>query len=166
MGFEVIKIEKPGTGDVARELSGSSSGTFMYYNRGKKSLELDIRTEKGKNVFKKLVRTADIVIENMAPGTMDRLGFSYEELKKINSKIIYMSIKGYMDGPYKNRKSLDYPIEIESGHNIMKSIIETGGIPMYPFIAYNGGESYFIMHFERLSRWVSWTLTCLVLMKY
>ncbi|MCL4310883.1 MAG: CoA transferase [Candidatus Thermoplasmatota archaeon] len=115
MGFEVIKIEKPGTGDVARELSGSSSGTFMYYNRGKKSLELDIRTEKGKNVFKKLVETADIVIENMAPGTMDRLGFSYEELKKINSKIIYMSIKGYMDGPYKNRKSLDYPIEIESG---------------------------------------------------
>ncbi|WP_337861016.1 CaiB/BaiF CoA-transferase family protein [Ferroplasma sp.] len=115
MGFEVIKIEKPGNGDISRELGGTSAGTFMYYNRGKKSLELDIKTETGKEVLKKLLKTADIVIENMAPGKMAKLGFSYEEVKNINSRIIYISIKGYMDGPYKDRKTLDYPVEIESG---------------------------------------------------
>jgi len=115
MGFEVIKIEKPGRGDVSRELTGTSAGTFMYYNRGKKSLELDIKTDFGKEALAKLLETADILVENMAPGTMEKLGFSYGDVKKINSKIIYISIKGYMEGPYENRKSLDYPIEIESG---------------------------------------------------
>ena len=115
MGFEVIKVEKPGSGDVSRELTGTSAGTFMYYNRGKKSLELDIKTDFGKEVLTKLLSTADIIVENMAPGTMEKLGFSYEDVKKINSKIIYVSIKGYMKGPYENRKSLDYPVEIESG---------------------------------------------------
>ncbi len=114
MGFEVIKIEKPG-GDISRELKGTSSGTFMYYNRGKKSFELDLKTDYGKEILTKLLKTADIVIENMAPGAMEKLGFSYKDIKKINKKIIYLSIKGYMKGPYENRKSLDYPIEIESG---------------------------------------------------
>ncbi len=115
MGYEVIKIEKPGSGDVSRELDGTSAGTFMYYNRGKKSIELDIKTGFGKEVLTKLLKTSDIIVENMAPGAMAQLGFSYEDVKKINSKIIYISIKGYMEGPYEKRKSLDYPIEIESG---------------------------------------------------
>jgi crotonobetainyl-CoA:carnitine CoA-transferase CaiB-like acyl-CoA transferase len=127
MGFEVIKIEKPRTGDVSRTLNGTSAGTFLYYNRGKKSVELDIRKEKGKEILRKLLKTADIVVENMAPGTMDRLGFSYENVKNINDRIIYMSIKGYMEGPYHNRKSLDYPIEIESGLAYMTG---TTGNPM------------------------------------
>ncbi|MEM0140194.1 MAG: CaiB/BaiF CoA-transferase family protein [Ferroplasma sp.] len=114
-GYEVIKIERPEIGDVSRNLTGTSSGTFPYYNRGKKSLSIDISTDKGKEILSRLIKTADIIIENMSPGSMDRLGFSYENVKKINEKIIYLSIKGYMEGPYHGRKSLDYPIEIESG---------------------------------------------------
>jgi crotonobetainyl-CoA:carnitine CoA-transferase CaiB-like acyl-CoA transferase len=115
LGFNVIKIEKPGSGDVSRRLSGTSAGTFVYYNRGKKSVELDITSEDGKEKFKKLLEKSDIIIENMAPKTMEKLNLAYNDLKNINEKIIYISIKGYMDGPYENRKSLDYPIEIESG---------------------------------------------------
>jgi crotonobetainyl-CoA:carnitine CoA-transferase CaiB-like acyl-CoA transferase len=115
MGYEVIKIEKPGTGDVSRNLNGTSAGTFLYYNRGKKSVSLDIGKEHGKEILRGLIKNSTIIIENMAPGTMDKLGFSFEECKKINPDIIYLSLKGYMEGPYHGRKSLDYPIEIESG---------------------------------------------------
>ena len=62
MGFEVIKVEKPCSGDISRELNGTSAGTFMYYNRGKKSLELDIKTDFGKEVLTKLLSTADIIV--------------------------------------------------------------------------------------------------------
>ncbi len=114
-GYDVIKIEKPGTGDIARNLSGTSSGTFPYYNRGKRSLTLDISKEEGRKVMSRIIKSADIIIENLAPGSMEKLGFGYNDVKKLNEKIIYLSIKGYMEGPYHHRKSLDYPIEIESG---------------------------------------------------
>ncbi len=127
LGYEVIKIEKPIIGDISRKLSGSSSGTFPYYNRNKKSLTLDFTKEEGKVILKKLIETADIILENLGPGSMEKIGFSYEDVKKINDKIIYLSIKGYMDGPYENRKSLDYPVEIESGIAYMTGL---NGKPM------------------------------------
>ncbi len=127
LGYEVIKIERPITGDISRKLSGSSSGTFPYYNRNKKSLTLDFTKEEGKEILKKLIETSDIIIENLGPGSMEKLGFSYEEVKKINDKMIYLSIKGYMNGPYENRKSLDYPVEIESGIAYMTGL---NGKPM------------------------------------
>ena len=127
MGYEIIKIEKPGSGDVSRTLNGTSAGTFLYYNRDKKSVSLDISKEQGKKILRSLIKTSNIIIENLAPGTMNRLGFSYEDCKKLKPDIIYLSIKGYMEGPYHGRKSLDYPIEIESGLAYMTGI---SGKPM------------------------------------
>ncbi|MDP8003455.1 MAG: CoA transferase, partial [Caldisphaera sp.] len=105
LGFEVIKIEKPNEGDIARRLPGSSSGTFPYLNWGKKSISLDILKDEGKEVFKKLLKTVDVLIDNLARGTLDKAGLGYEEIKKINPRIIYASLKAYSYGPYENRKS-------------------------------------------------------------
>ncbi|AFZ69957.1 putative acyl-CoA transferase/carnitine dehydratase [Caldisphaera lagunensis DSM 15908] len=115
LGFEVIKIEKPKEGDIARRLPGSSSGTFPYLNYNKKSISLDIFKEKGKEAFKRLIKTSDVLIDNLSRGTLQNAGLGYEELKKINPRLIYASIKAYGYGPYENRKSLDYPIEVHSG---------------------------------------------------
>lgn len=115
LGYDVIKVERPGEGDIARRLTNQSVGSFPFYNRNKRSLTLDLRKEEGKRIFKELVIKADIVIDNMGFGAMERLGLSYDVLRKINERIIYMSLKGYGAGPYENRKSLDYPIEVHSG---------------------------------------------------
>ncbi|MGC8608858.1 MAG: CoA transferase [Thermoplasmata archaeon] len=83
LGFEVIKIERPGSGDIARSLTGSSSGAFPFYNRGKKSLTLDLKSEMGKEIFLNLVKTADVIVDNLGFGSMDAIGFSFEFLQKI-----------------------------------------------------------------------------------
>jgi len=115
LGFEVIKIEEPNRGDTARYFTGPSSGTFAYFNRNKKSLALNLKHEKGKEVFFKLVKTADILIDNLGFGTMNKLGLDYQVLSQQNQKLIYLSIKGYAKGPYEKRNSLDFPIEVHSG---------------------------------------------------
>ena len=115
LGYDVIKIERPGEGDIARRLTESSSGAFPFYNRNKRSLALDLGSEKGKEIFLKLVGTSDIIIDNLGYGAMARMGFSYEGLSNHNPRIIYVSIKGYGSGPLERRKSLDFPIEIHSG---------------------------------------------------
>jgi crotonobetainyl-CoA:carnitine CoA-transferase CaiB-like acyl-CoA transferase len=115
LGYDVIKIERPNEGDIARRLTESSSGAFPFYNRNKRSLALDLGSEKGKEVFLKLVGTSDIIIDNLGYGAMARMGLSYETLSNHNPRIIYVSIKGYGSGPLERRKSLDFPIEIHSG---------------------------------------------------
>ena len=104
-GAEVIKIERPGTGDEMR-LShpkwNDESVSFSMLNRGKKSLCLDLKDQSSKDILKPLIETADIIIEQFRPGVMKRLGLDYESIKKINSKIIYVSITGYgQTGPKK-----------------------------------------------------------------
>ena len=104
-GAEVIKIERPGTGDEMR-LShpkwNDESVSFSMLNRGKKSLCLDLKDQSSKDILKPLLETADIIIEQFRPGVMKRLGLDYESIKKINSKIIYVSITGYgQTGPKK-----------------------------------------------------------------
>lgn len=103
-GAEVIKIEEPNLGDYVRwndTKVGENSAVFHSLNRNKKSVTLNLKTEKGKEVFRKLVETSDIVLESFRPGVMDRLGIGYEDLKKINPGIIYCAITGYgQDGPY------------------------------------------------------------------
>jgi len=115
MGFEVIKIERPGSGDIARSLTGASAGAFPFYNRGKKSVTVDLKTEDGRMIFMRLVSTSSVIIDNLGYGAMDSLGLSYERIAEINPRIVYLSIRGYGDGPYERRKSLDYPIEVHSG---------------------------------------------------
>ena len=106
MGANVIKIERPGVGDDSRSMYPRENGEsyyFMNLNRNKRSMTLDLKSEAGKEVFKKLVEKADIVIENYRPGVMDRLGLGYEALRRINPGIIYGCVSGFGHyGPYNN----------------------------------------------------------------
>ena len=99
MGANVIKIERPGTGDDTRRMghrfTGDISGGFLALNRNKRSIALDLRAEAGKAVFKRMAETADIVAENFRPGVMDRLGLGYETLSEINPTLVYASISGF-----------------------------------------------------------------------
>lgn len=115
LGYDVVKIERAGEGDISRRLTNQSSGSFPYYNRNKRSMAINLKEEKGKDILRRLSMKADIIIDNLSYGTLDRLGFSYHELSANNPGLIYLSLKGYGEGPYENRKSLDYPIEVHSG---------------------------------------------------
>jgi len=111
LGAEVIKIEVPGRGDPSR-LSGQSKGSvssfFETNNRGVKSLTLNLKSEQGKGIFHKLIKTADIFGQNFRPGAAERNGFGYEELKKINPALVYASISAYgPDGPDANLPGTD-----------------------------------------------------------
>lgn len=103
MGAEVIKIERPQTGDDSRSFGpfiNGQSGYFISVNRGKKSVVLDLKTQEAKEIIKKLIKKSDVLVENFRPGTMKKLGFDYEVVRKINPKIIYTSITGYgQSGP-------------------------------------------------------------------
>ena len=103
-GAEVVKIEEPGRGDYGRWIPPYLDGegaVFHMVNRGKKSVALDLKSDSGREAFLKLVRTADVVVEGFRPGTMQRLGLSYETLRAANERLIYVSITGYgQEGPW------------------------------------------------------------------
>jgi len=115
MGAEVIKVERAPEGDDTRRLIGFGSGFFPFFNRNKKSITIDLKSEKGKAVLRKLVRSADEFIENFAPGTVDRLGFGYDEVSRINPRLIYCSLKGFMKEPYDKRPALDEVVQMMGG---------------------------------------------------
>lgn len=114
LGADVIKIE-PTKGDNTRRLIGSGSGYFPMYNRNKRSMCLDMKADAGKEVALKLIADADVVIENFRPGAMDKLGFGYDQLSKINPRIIYCSEKGFLKGPYEERTALDEVAQMMGG---------------------------------------------------
>jgi CoA:oxalate CoA-transferase len=111
MGADVIKLEIPGRGDDSRQFPPFKENESMYYvnlNRGKKSITLNLKSDEGKNIFKELVKQSDILLENFRPGTMEKLGLGYEELKKINPRLIYSAISGFgQTGPYRHRPGYD-----------------------------------------------------------
>jgi formyl-CoA transferase len=111
MGAEIIKLEIPGRGDDAREFPPFLDGQSMYYvnlNRGKKSITLNLKHPEGKRVFVELVKRCDVLLENFRPGTMERLSLSYENLKKVNPRLVYASISGFgQTGPYRSRPGYD-----------------------------------------------------------
>lgn len=115
LGAEVFKVERTGQGDDTRRLKGFGSGFFTNFNRNKKSLAIDLKSEKGKHLFLKLVGYADVLIENFGPGTVDRLGIGYTECKKINPGLIFCSLKGFMPGPYEKRPALDEVVQMMGG---------------------------------------------------
>jgi len=114
LGADVVKIE-PAGGDSTRRLPGSGAGYFPMYNRNKRSLCVNLKSEAGKAAVLKLIDEADVVIENFRSGTMDRLGFGYEALKARNPKLIYCSEKGFLSGPYENRTALDEVAQMMGG---------------------------------------------------
>jgi len=123
LGAEVIKIENPKEGDLARklgnvpELNAKLMGTsFLAQNANKKSMTLNLKSDEGKEIFKKLTETADVVVENFRPGVMERLGLSYEKLKQINSRLIYCAISGFgQSGPDADKPAYDQIIQGLSG---------------------------------------------------
>ena len=114
LGAEVIKVE-PIDGDKTRKLLGSGAGFFPMFNRNKKSIAVDMKTPEGIEVVNKLVASADVVSENFKPGTMGKLGLDYETLKKSNPKLIYVSHKGFLPGPYDHRTALDEVVQMMGG---------------------------------------------------
>jgi crotonobetainyl-CoA:carnitine CoA-transferase CaiB-like acyl-CoA transferase len=114
LGAEVIKVE-PLAGDNTRRLIGSGAGFFPMFNRNKKSIALDLQTSEGKEAALKLIATADIVSENFKPGTMAKLGLDYDTLSKLNDRLIYVSHKGFLPGPYEHRTALDEVVQMMGG---------------------------------------------------
>ena len=114
LGADVIKVEPPG-GDKTRRLCGSGAGYFPMYNRNKRSVIADLKSEDGKTKVLELIDTADIFIENFRPGALDKLGFGYEALSARNPRLIYCSEKGFLDGPYKDRTALDEVTQMMGG---------------------------------------------------
>ncbi len=127
-GAEVIKIERPGYGDPRRAIppflegsdGASMAGGFIAYNRNKQSLALNIRSDEGKEVFRRLAAKSDVVVENLRPGAMEKMGFDYPALKEINPRLVYATISGFgrlpgYEGPYGNRPAFDIVAEAMSG---------------------------------------------------
>ena len=131
LGADVIKVEEPGKGDIARtslsDRPDSDSLFFLTFNANKRSLTLNLKSLGGKEVFRALLKTADVLLENFGPGVLDRLGFSYAALKALNPRLVYASIKGFGTyGPYSAYKSYE-PIA-----QAMGGAMSVTGFPDHP----------------------------------
>ena len=130
MGAEVIKIEEPVKGDDTRHFAPFQNGESSYYmnlNRGKKGVTLNLKG-KGREMFLELVRSADVVVENYRPGTMDKLGLGYDTLKAINPRLVYAAVSGFGDtGPYRLRPGYDIIAQAMGG--LMSTTGWPGGEP-------------------------------------
>ena len=114
MGAEVIKVE-PVDGDRTRHLLGAGSGFFPMFNRNKKSIAIDLHQPEGAAVARRLAAGADVVAENFKPGTMGKYGLDYDSLSKVNERLIYVSHKGFLPGPYEHRTALDEVVQMMGG---------------------------------------------------
>ena len=134
IGAEIIKIEGPNRGDFTRTAKmrdvtlGGETACFLSINRNKKSVAIDLKSQKGQALFFKMVETADVVIQNMRPGVADRLGITFEALKAYNPKIVYVSISGYGDsGPMVPRPGQDLLVQAFSGTTFNAGTVD--GLP-------------------------------------
>jgi crotonobetainyl-CoA:carnitine CoA-transferase CaiB-like acyl-CoA transferase len=114
LGAEVVKVE-PLEGDNTRRLQAAGAGFFPVFNRNKKSLAVDLKHPEGKALVLRLLDTADVMTENFRPGALDKLGFGYEALGRRNPRLVYCSLKGFLDGPYEHRASLDEVVQMMGG---------------------------------------------------
>lgn len=138
LGAEVIKVERPGLGDIARGNGPIVRGLSTYFlsvNRGKKSITLDLASEPGVEILLKLAESSDVLVENFVPGTMEKLGLSYERVREHNPRIIYVAGSGFgQSGPYANKPAFDITIQAMGG--IMSITGEEGGPPIRPGASY------------------------------
>ena len=132
MGADVIKVERPGIGDATRnqlvDVEGADSLYFTMLNHNKRSLTLNSKTEAGKEVLKRLVKECDVLVENFAPGALDRMGFGWERIQELNPRMIMASVKGFGPGPYEDCKVYENVAQCAGG-----SASTTGfrdGLPM------------------------------------
>ena len=115
LGADVIKVEPAPAGDSTRRLSGFAAGFFGYFNRNKRSLAVDLKHPAGRALIHKLAAGTDVVIENYAPGTMDRLGCGHAALSALNPRLVYCALKGFLSGPYEHRPALDEVVQFMGG---------------------------------------------------
>lgn len=148
MGADVVKIETPGTGDLARqlgasaELSGENLGvSFLAQNSGKRSVTVDLKTEGGKKVFEKLVESADVLLENFRPGVLERLGFGWQRLRSVNPRLVYCAVSGFgASGPMRTRPAYDQVVQGLSGIMSVTGTPETAPLRVgYPVCDSFGG---------------------------
>tara|TARA_Y100000768_G_C23929381_1_gene659249 strand:- start:92 stop:1279 length:1188 start_codon:yes stop_codon:yes gene_type:complete len=136
-GAEVIKVE-PMAGDQLRHMAATHNGVnapFYSCNRGKKSLAIDLKSEEGKDILLSLVKESDVFMQNFRPGTIDRMGFSYEKLKEINPNLIYLSISGFGDqGPYAQSRVYDPVIQALSGATDIQADRDSGTPKMFRIV--------------------------------
>ena len=137
LGADVIKVERPPWGDIARTTGpyqNGWSGYFFSINRGKRSVSIDLRKDEGRELFLRLVEKADVVMENFTPGTMERLGIGFESVSARNPRIIFASTSGFgQTGPYRERPALDIVVQGMGG--IMSITGEPGGGPVRPGVS-------------------------------
>jgi itaconate CoA-transferase len=130
LGAEVVKVERPGSGDFARHYDDfvhGDSSFFIWLNRGKRSLTLDVKTPDGRGVLHRLIRTADVLVQNLAPGAATRLGLSHAALAPAHPRLVVCDISGYGEsGPFARKKAYDLLIQAESG------VISMTGTPDAP----------------------------------
>jgi crotonobetainyl-CoA:carnitine CoA-transferase CaiB-like acyl-CoA transferase len=115
LGADVIKVEPSPDGDNTRRLGGSGAGFFASMNRNKRSMAVDMKSPEGLAAVKRLLNTADALVENFRPGALDKLGLSYEALRVENPRLIYASLKGFLPGPYEHRVALDEVVQMMGG---------------------------------------------------
>jgi crotonobetainyl-CoA:carnitine CoA-transferase CaiB-like acyl-CoA transferase len=128
LGADVVKVEPPG-GEVCRHIGLFGEGIFNAHNAGKRSVELDLRSEGGREVARRLIAAADVVVQNMRPDGMEALGLGYEVARDLNPDLIYASVSGYgTHGPSRERPGLDIAAQAESG--LMWIVGEKGGEPL------------------------------------
>jgi len=133
MGADVIKVERPGEGDPTRnqlrDIPGVDSLYFTMLNGNKRAITLNPKTEAGKKIFTKLIEKCDVMVENYAPGAIDRMGFPWERIQQINPRMIYASIKGFGPGPYEDCKVYENVAQCTGG-----SASTTGEIDRVPLV--------------------------------
>ncbi len=133
MGADVIKIEKPGEGDPTRgqlrDVPGADSLYFTMLNGSKRSLTLNPKAADGKKIFTRLIEHCDIMVENFAPGAIDRMGFSWERIQEINPRMIYASVKGFGPGPFEDCKVYENVAQCTGG-----AASTTGEIDRVPMV--------------------------------
>ena len=148
-GAEVIKIERPGSGDQTRgwgPMKNDYSGYYAYINRNKKGITLNLASDEGKQIFRELVKTADVVCENYKVGVLEKLGFSYDVLKEINPRIIYGSISGFgLEGPLASRPCYDIVAQAMSGMMSVTGFADGPPCKIGPSIGDNYSGAYLCM---------------------
>jgi formyl-CoA transferase len=132
MGADVIKVERPGVGDATRkqlvDVEGADSLYFTMLNHNKRSLTLNTKNESGKEVLERLVKTCDVLVENFAPGALDRMGFGWDRIQELNPAMIMASVKGFGPGPYEDCKVYENVAQCAGGSASTTGFL--GGLPL------------------------------------
>ena len=133
-GADVIKIERPGVGDATRgqlrDIPDVDSLYFTMLNHNKRSVTLNTKSDKGKKIFAKLIEACDVMVENFAPGAIDRMGFPWEKIQQINPRMIYASVKGFGPGPYEDLKVYENVAQCAGG-----GASTTGEVDRFPMVS-------------------------------